>query len=486
MNPQRKIVLLICTMMVIVVAIGGCGQKNNIAPEAPPKVVEEPAEPPQLDPVHLGDEGLKSPLLETLQQRVLQHETEETEHITKSLSQQIADVDTILSDAKEKNRVAIRQANRQVRIGPARQAPNVLLIIVDQMGIGDLGCYGQTLWQTPNLDQLAASGLRVANAYSGGLDVESSRAALLSGRFSGFSEPKALLLPRVLWNGGYSTALIGDLGSLAKFFESSSGWSNPASEFPEWIELNGHRALLENNSAGQRRISKGEFIANEIRSYLHDSQRRRGPFFVQFSISLSMIAARNSRDLEDYQQRIQAADEMVGRVLKEIDDAGMRERTCILLTALTGPDGSMNALIEQTKSCGDFSHSPNGLSEGNLRVPFLVCWPGSIAEGAVSEEFVSACDLLPTLTQIGWVSRPSGKGDGASLVDHWRNGKPLPVRRMIWKPASDSKRLVVREQQWKLVREDDGTTYLFDLQNDPREKWNRAAENSQVIQRMNP
>lgn len=458
-------------------------------PPQPEPVVNPPVpvvEQPVLDPVHIGEDRLRSPLLEGLRQQIERTETEDTREVLQPLTQQLETADAIMSDARQRNRSAIQQANRQVRMGAARLSPNFVLLTVDRMGVGDLGCYGQTRWNTPSLDKLAASGQRFTQFYAG-VDPVASRSMLLSANITTASA-RATLMPRVLWNAGYKTALIGEWSSDSSperlGYEESSGWNASSGEFPNWALLNGKRISLENNSGGQKQISQTDFVTSEVRSFLREASSRPNQFFLQVSVRLFDDAASRSPNADDYAAQIQRADTLSGRVLDALTEFGLENRTCVVFCALAGPHPAFHQLVGGTQSTGEFSHSAEHLREGNLRVPFLVRWPGQIPEGTVSESVAGLWDVLPTFAQLAWVSRPLGRVDGQSLVEVLRHQQPLKDRRCVWKSPDNARVLAAREGRWKAVRIDADRSELFDLSSDLREERNVAAEHDDVLQRL--
>lgn len=449
---------------------------------------QQPAEPAGLDPVHLGEDRLRSPLLESLRQQIENSETGETREVTEPLAKQLDSADVILAEARDRNRAAIQQANRQVRLGAARLSPNFVLITVDRMGVGDLGCYGQSRWETSALDKLAADGMRFTQCYSG-LNPSSSQASLLTGQFFVAPSSRASAsLSKVLWNAGYKTALIGEwsdeLPPAAQGYEESSGWNVTPPEFPEWALLNGKRITLENNAGGQRQASSIDFLVSEVRSFLRESRGRPNQFFLHVSLRLFGDVADRSWNAEEYQACIQRADTAAGRIFDAVDEFGLSNRTCLVFLATAGPHTAMSNLIRELQSTAEFSHNTDGLREGNLRVPFLVRWPGQISAGSVSESTIGLWDVLPTLAQLAAVSRPFGRVDGQSLVEVLRHNQPLKERRIVWRTSTDGSVLAVREGNWKAVRGEAANFQLFDLATDRNEARDVAAEHADVLQRL--
>lgn len=478
---------------VLLTLLLGCNAQPPV-PEQAEKPLAPPPEIPALDPVHLGEERLKSPLLETIRQQIERTETDETREVTEPLTKQLVSADAIMSDARRKNRAAIQQANRQVRMGAARQSPNFVLITVDRLGVGDLGCYGQTRWETPALDRLAADGLRFTQCYSG-LSPTASQTSLLTGRFeqtvnspvTNSSGRGTASLPRVLWNAGYKTALIGewsgDASPTVQGYEESSGWNVTAPEFPDWALLNGQRIALENNVGGQRQVSQTDFLVSEVRSFLRDTRGRANQFCLHVSLRAFDEAADRSLNADDYAARVRSVDAMTGRIVATLDELGLTNRTCLLFLALSGPRLTLSELVRETHGTGDFTHSANGLQEGNLRVPFVVRWPEHLAPNTTCDEVIGPWDMLPTLTQLAQVSRPIGPVDGQSLAGVWQKRQPLKARRLVWMSA-DGEVLAVREKNWKLLRDASKPPQLFDLSSDLAEERDVAADHADILQRL--
>lgn len=442
-------------------------------------------------PIRRTDEPLKTPLLERLKQQIEQTPASaETDGVVRQLSEQLSDVDVLYSAAKRKNRSAIQQANRQVRIGAAKQSPNLLLISVDRMGIGDLGCYGQTFWQTPRLDEFAQSGVRFTNFYAGSCDSAVGRQCLLTGRLavSSHSSQKTNPLPRVLWNAGYKTALIGNWSAETSLknegYEDWSGWSSATNEYPEWAEINGRRITLEDNMSGGRKVLKSDFLLSEIRSFLRDGQQRGHQTFLHVALNLFADADVRTTSRTDYEQKIRSADELVGHVLDILHELGLASHTCVCFTADAGPHPALSSVIRETRSAGEFRFSDHGLHEGNLRVPCIVRWPREISAASVSDAVTGTWDVLPTFATLAWVTRPVTRIDGQTLTSLWRQKLPIPNRRLTWRSAFGGHGLAVRDGHWKALRPVDSSEELFNLNDVPVEQSNLAAAQPEILKRL--
>lgn len=487
-----------CLFIVLVVS-AGCNQGELPGQPQPMDAAQREDETtdeliiPGNGPIRRADEPLKTPLLERLKQQIEQTPTsEETDGVVRQLSKQLSDVDVLYSEAKRKNRSAIQQANRQVRIGAAKQSPNLLLISVDRLGIGDLGCYGQTLWQTPRLDELAKSGARFTNFYAGSCDSSVGRQCLLTGRLavSDHSSQKTNFLPRVLWNAGYKTALIGDwsaensLGSQG--YEDWSGWNSPTNEYPDWAELNGRRITLEDNVSGERKVRKPDFLLSEIRSFMRDGHHRGSQFFLHIALNLFADSELHKVSRADYEQKIRGTDELVGRVLDILNELRLANHTCVCFTADAGPHPALSTVIRETRSIGEFRFSDHGLHEGNLRVPCIIRWPREVSADSVSDAATGTWDVLPTFAALAWVTRPVTRIDGQTLTNLWRQKLPMADRRFVWHSAFSRNGLAVREGRWKALRSADSSDELFNLYEDPAEQFDLAANQPEILKRLFP
>ena len=486
-----------CLFLALVVGVG-CDQ---VVPPGQP--LQQPIDSVQRDddvadeliipgngPIRRDDEPLHTPLLEGLKQQVEQMPaSKETDGVVHKLSEQLFDADALYSEAKRRNRTAIQQANRQVRIGAAKQSPNFLLITVDRLGIGDLGCFGQTHWQTPRIDELAESGAKFTNFYAGGCDSPAGRQSLMSGRLaaSNHSSQSASALPRVLWNAGYKTALMGDwssdssLGSLG--YEDWSGWNSLTNEHPDWAELNGQRITLEDNVNDQKKVRKADFLLSEVRSFMRDRRYRRDQFFLHVPVKL-FAAPGGAVTRADYQQRIQYIDELVGRVFDILNEFELTNNTVVCFTADAGPHPALSSLISETQSVREFRFSGDGLSEGNLRVPCVIRWPREMPSSQVSDSVVGAWDLLPTFAELARTTRPLTRVDGRTLTGIWRQKLPVAERRLAWRSNSPDKAFAVRNGHWKALRLENLGVELFNLNEDPGERHNLAGAQPAILKRL--
>lgn len=500
MHRRWSTSLILGGLLYLLVGSSGCEQiapPHNVEPKeaAQPNANDEPEDEPIIPgngPIRREDEPLKTPMLEGLRQQIEQAPLSgEADDAVRNLSDQLSEADALYSEAKRQNRSAIQQANRQVRIGAAKRSPNFVLITIDRLGITDLSCYGQSQWQTPRIDELARSGLKLSNYYAGAGDAATGHQSLLTGCFSRVnpSNGNTGLLPRTLWNAGYRTAFVGDWSSAsslkAQGYEDWSGWNTTTNEYPDWAEINGRRVTLEDNLNDGRRVRRVKFLLSEVRSLMQESRIRGNPFFLHIAQSLFTDTDWKSFTRTDYERRVLAADEVVGGVLDVLRELGLTSHTWVLFTATAGPHPTIASVVRETQSTGEFRVSDHGLSEGNLRVPCLISWPREISSGSTADQVVGVWDLLPTVSELAAVNRAIPRTDGQTLKPLWHPKAATAARRLVWRSAFVRNGFAVRDGKWKAVKtsSDDAGT-LFDLSIDPLEQRNLAGAEPDVLGRL--
>jgi arylsulfatase A-like enzyme len=386
--------------------------------------------------------------------------------------------------------------------GSAAERPNVVIILADDLGINDLGCYGRADHRTPNLDRLAAEGMRFTAAYCAQSVCSPSRAALLTGRaparlhlttfLPGRPDTRAqkLLQPQIrtelppdvptladlLRRTGYATACIG------KWHLGGPGAGPQRHGFD--VAFAGRSDTRPSADEG----GKGEYeLTARAERFLAD--HRGGPFFLLLAhhsphiplAARSNLIERNQGAFNPlYAAVVETLDDSVGRLLRRLDVLGLRENTVVVFTSDNGglhvPEGRDDAPTHNTP----FRAGKGFLYEGGLRVPLVVRWPGRVKAGADSAVPVVNTDLTPTLLALAGLETPRDL-DGLSFAALLRGEGELAPRPLFWhcphytnqggRPAG-----AVRAGHWKLVEHyEDGTAELFDLARDPGEATDLAA-----------
>jgi len=392
----------------------------------------------------------------------------------------------------------------------AEDRPNIILILADDLGYGDVGFHGSTQIPTPNLDRLAASGVVCAQGYVSAPVCSPSRAGLLTGRnqvefgydnnlaetqpgfdpeFGGLPVSELTIADR-LRAAGHVTGLIGKwhLGDRPQFHPLRRGFD----EF--WGFLGGAHSYFPTVDPGllepKLECSFGPvgditYLTDDItdQSIAFIQRHREQPFFLYASYNAPHTPMHAKEEdlarfafIEDVQRRTYCAmvarlDEQIGRLLDEITKLGLEEKTLVVFLSDNGgpvdQNASLNAPLNGQKGI---------LLEGGVRVPFIVSWPGHLPAGRIYEQPVSSLDLTPTFLRVVGI----GAEDRARLsgVDLWpglSGGSDSPPQRdLLWRFTISA---AIREGDWKLVRLPDRLPMLFNLRDDLSELHDVALAN---------
>lgn len=400
--------------------------------------------------------------------------------------------------------------------GPANP-PNILLILSDDMGYGDLGCYGQTAFQTPNLDKLASEGIKLVNAYSAGAVCTPTRAALMTGRYpartpvglfeplkpvdSAFGltaryRPFALLLQKK----GYETALIGKwhLGYLAQHSPTQNGFDfffglrGAAADYHSHRGVRAFRAgppdLYENEQPVRSEAYLTDLFTQKAVDFL--KQKHRKPFFLALTYNAPHWPWQGPTDgpypdsvrFVDggspavYAAMMKSLDDGIGRVMKTLDEQGLAQNTLVIFTNDNGG--------ERYSRNGGLSKSKSWLWEGGIRVPAFVRWPGRIAPGGVTRQVAITMDWTATiLAAAGAKPDPDFPPDGINLLPVLTGSKPEVGRTLCWRTFQHRKQKAIRDGNWKYLQDEEGE-HLFDLSVDEAEQNDLKDRHPAVVARL--
>jgi arylsulfatase A-like enzyme len=397
--------------------------------------------------------------------------------------------------------------------------PNIIFILADDLGYADLGVYGQTDFQTPQLDQLAKQGLRFTQAYANSAVCSATRFGLITGRYQyrlrgGLEEPIAgasdtiglppehPTLPSLLKKQSYKTALFGKwhLGSLPKFSPLKSGYDVFFGNYGGAIDYFTHKTGVGPDAKdglfeGEVPVNKvgyyTDLIADRAVAYVKQQSEAR-PFFLSLhftaphwpwetqddeavSRDIKSLFHLDGGSLETYGKMVVSLDTAIGRVLKSLDEQGLADNTIVIFTSDNGG--------ERFSRTWPLSGQKTELLEGGIRVPAIVRWPAKIKPGQVSSQVAISMDWLPSLLAVaGGAPDPAYPSDGQNLLPVILGTQAAQPRTLYWRYKAN-KQKAVRSGDWKYLKIADNE-FLFDVARDPRERANLAQKHPQVFAKL--
>lgn len=421
------------------------------------------------------------------------------------------------------------------------ERPNVVIIFVDDMGYGDLGCYGSTSNRTPHLDKLAAEGMKSERFYVAQPVCSASRAALLTGCYPSRVGIQGALGPRsktglaneettlaeVLKSKGYATAAIGKwhLGDHPSMLPTKQGFEQyfglPYSNdmWPLHPEANPRRAafpplpLLEGETAKIAEVTAVEqkqlttWYTERAAGFIRENRGK--PFFVYLAHSMPHVPLFTSGRIKDaknlYAEVVEEIDWSVGEVLKALEETGVVENTLVIFTSDNGPWLNYG---KHSGIAGPLREGKGTVWEGGVRVPFIARWPVKIPAGSLGKEPMMTIDLLPTIAGITGAALPERKIDGkdvlpiltakegaknpheayffyykqnelhAVMSGDWKLYLPHQYRTLAGRKGGDDGKPVAYEQRKITAPE------LYNVATDAGESKDVAAEHGDVVERL--
>jgi arylsulfatase A-like enzyme len=412
---------------------------------------------------------------------------------------------------------------------PAR--PNILFILADDLGYGDLGCYGQQEVQTPHLDRMAAQGMRFTDAYAGSTVCAPSRCVLMTGLHTGHARvrgnarvplrPEDTTVAELLQRAGYATGLIGKWGlgepgttgiPNRKGFNYFFGYLNQHlahNYYPDNLWRNQEQVRLPNvvqaNVASHREVYSHDMFTDEALAFVE--RHKDGPFFLYLAYTIPhanneagargmevpSYAPYEDRDWPEAQKGFAAMvtrmDRDIGRLLDKLAALGIDEQTLVIFSSDNGPhrEGGNNPRF--FRSSGPLRGIKRDLYEGGIRVPMIARWPGQIAAGSTSALPTMFCDFLPTAAELAGVEAPQDI-DGQSIVPELlgvqRAGRAQTLPEFLyWEFHEGGFEQAVRTGPWKAVRTAPGKPLeLYHLPDDLGEQRDVAASHPEIVQRI--
>jgi len=406
----------------------------------------------------------------------------------------------------------------------AERKPNIIFILSDDLAQGDVGVYGQKKIKTPNLDRMAAEGIRFTQAYSGTTVCAPSRASLMTGLHTGHSPVRAnfeaqpegqfplpagtMTVAKVLKEAGYATACMGKWG-MGMFDTTGSPLKNGIdhffgyncqrhahSYFPTYLYNDDKRMELPGNDGkGVGKTYAQELIANETVNWV--KQQKDKPFFLFYAITLPHgrfeidnqgIYANEpwTAQQKNYAAMVTRLDSDVGRLLATLKELKIDDNTIIFFAGDNGssfdPKSEIGKMFDQTMG-GKLRGFKRSMYEGGLRQAGLVRWPGKVPAGRVSDEPWAFWDFLPTAAELAGAKLPKGaKTDGLSLVSFLKGGAAPKREYFYWELHEGKSIQAIRFGDWKAVRNGPSAAIeLYDLKADSGEKNDLAAAKPELV-----
>ncbi len=393
------------------------------------------------------------------------------------------------------------------------QSPNIIYILVDDMGYGDLSCYGQKTLQTPNIDQLAREGMRFTQHYSGSTVCGPSRASLLTGKHTGHTSvrgnqpagqllhPEEMTIAEALKGVGYTTGLVGKWGvghpppvddPKRNGFDHAYGYINmwhAHNFYPEFLYLNGAKKTLAGNVTDMsldypNGMPEGTGVAKEKMTYTLDEFNRDALSFIEtnkdttFFLYLALNAPHANNEAgyylgdgmevpsygqyedKDWPQQekgfaamMDIIDGIVGNVMGKLQESGIDENTLVIFTSDNGPHQEGGHKADFFDSNGPLRGKKRDLYEGGVRMPMLARWPGKIVAGSNSDHISAFWDVLPTFCELAATAIPQGI-DGKSFLPTLLGQKEQQVKHeyLYWEFYEAGGKQAIRQGDWKLVK----------------------------------
>jgi arylsulfatase A-like enzyme len=425
--------------------------------------------------------------------------------------------------------------------------PNVVYILADDLGYGELGSYGQKTIQTPHLDRLAAEGMRFTQFYAGNTVCAPSRSVLMTGQHMGHTRVRGnakvddgtaqsltaadVTIATVLKRAGYATGIVGKWGLGAAGtagdprqhgFDYSYGFLNQThahNHYPSFLWKNGERVPLPNDLvpvgtvegvgyATKRVAYADDLFFDEARDFIDRSRAR--PFFLYLALTVPHANNERSKELGDGQevpdygiyadkpwsdaQKGQAAmitrmDARIGELMAQLKKLGLDGKTLVIFTSDNGPhkEGGPKYDPDFLEARGLLTGLKRSMTEGGIRIPFIARWPGRIAAGKVSAHVGYFGDMMATLADLSGAPAPQNLDSISFVPELLGQGKQSKHDYLYWEFYEKGfSQAVLIGGRWKGIRllEPSAPIQLYDLANDLGEKTDLAAKNPELVARV--
>jgi len=416
-------------------------------------------------------------------------------------------------------------ASRKLTAGKVRNKPNIVFIMADDLGCGDLGCYGQQLIQTPRIDQMAGEGMRFTQCYAGACVCAPSRSVLMTGQHTGHTRVREnkcrvggvrdeitgggcrlalkdedVTVAEVLKKAGYATGItgkwgLGDPGTSGvptrQGFDEWLGYLNQNHAvfyYTDYLWHNGKKMTLEGNKDGKRQQYTHDLFTEFALDFIRSS--RNEPFFLyvaytipHFNIEVPSTEPYTDRPWPEkakiFAAMITRMDRDVGRILDLLKKLGIDDNTIVFFCSDNGGAGNGGPMFN---SNGSLKGDKGGFDEGGIRTPMVVRWPGKVPAGKVSDAAWYYADVMSTFAELAGVKPPTNIDGISVLPTLLGKQQDLDDRFMYWESPPPNLHQVVRWRHWKARRRKQNRPLeLYNLVEDPREEHNVADRHPDVV-----
>ena len=393
------------------------------------------------------------------------------------------------------------------------EKPNIIYILADDMGYGDLSCYGQTHFPTPNIDRLATQGIRFTSHYSGSTVCAPSRGSLMTGKHTGHAfsrgnkgvpghlgdfplEASEVTVAEILKQAGYVTGMFGKWGlgypgsegaPNQQGFDEFYGFLSQSlahNYYPYFLFHNNEKIVLEGNAGQSREQYAPELIHEKAMAFLEANKDTS--FFLYYPTTIphaelfapekyiekyrgKLLPEKEYKGVDDgkrykngpygsqseshaaFAAMINLLDDQVGEIVAKVEELGLTQNTIILFSSDNGPHAEGGADPKYFNSGGGLRGIKRDLYEGGVRVPLIARWPGTIAPGRETDHISAFWDLLPTMAELSHQTIPDGI-DGISFLPELLGQKQKEHSHLYWEFYEQGGKQAARKGKWKAVR----------------------------------
>jgi arylsulfatase A len=424
------------------------------------------------------------------------------------------------------------------RAGKKRK-PNIIFILADDLGYGDLSCYGQKRFETPYLDQMAAEGMHFTDHYSGSTVCAPARCSLMTGFHTGHAwvrgnweggphgwgaclelRPEDLTVAELLKRAGYTTGAFGKW-SLGVAETTGAPWKKGVDEwygylnqgrahfyYPEYLYHNDKKVMLEGNTNGQRTQYSHDLIAEKALEFVDNN--KDSSFFLYWALTIPHAELLVPEDsLSEFRGRypetpyvgehyasqeepraafagmVTRMDRDIGRLFERLEELEIDGHTVVMFSSDNGPHKEGGHDPAFFDSNGPLRGIKRDLYEGGIRVPMIVRWPGKVQPGSTSNHVSAFWDFLPTACEIAGIPPPE-ETDGISFLPEIVGKEQKPHQYLYWefheRKTTDQ---AIRMDHWKAVRHSPfGSIELYDLRTDIGETSDISGQHPEVVARI--